>query len=209
MIKLIIFDFDGTLVDTRKLVISTIEKVFKEYEYKIPKNLRSVARLGDSSIKGTFKPFIKNKKDLEEMSRDFIREKTKLHKKTILCKGAKNLKKIKKKKIVVSNSYTSFLRAVIKSKGIDFFSRIYGADKFSSKGSQIKNLVKRYKLNPSEVICVGDRAIDVQNARKLGCISVIISNECSWGTRREVLAKKPDFIISDLDELKKILNKIG
>ena len=133
MIKLIVFDFDGTLVDTKKVVVDTIRKVFKKHGYKVPKNLKSISKLGDSSIKGTFKPFIKNKKNLDKISRDFIYEKTKAHRKIKLCKGAKTLGKIKKKKIIVSNSVTSFIRTVLKSKRTNFFSVVYGADKFSSK----------------------------------------------------------------------------
>jgi len=66
MIKLVVFDFDGTLADTKSVVFSAIKNTLSKYKYKIPKNLMETMRVGDRSIKGTFEPMVK-KKDLDSM----------------------------------------------------------------------------------------------------------------------------------------------
>lgn len=46
---------------------------------------------------------------------------------------------------------------------------------------------------------------DAKLARKAGCLNVIISGKCAWNARQRILREKPDFLISDLAELRKIV----
>ena len=205
MIKLLVLDFDGTLADTRKIVVDTLKKLFKKYKYNVDNDFWDY--IGDDSVRNTMKKLSRNKSELDRASEEFVEEKTK-NEDVRLCKGVISLKEIRKKKIIVSNSVTSYIKHVLKNHKITFFREIYGADRFKDKTSMMKKIRKRNKLKPREIVFVGDRAKDIEHSKRIGCVSVAISNKYSWGSRKALLKAKPDFIISDLREVKSILDKL-
>jgi phosphoglycolate phosphatase-like HAD superfamily hydrolase len=122
-------------------------------------------------------------------------------------KDAEHIKRLKAKKILVSNSLKEFILPVLKHLRIkDEFQEIYGADDFPDKADFIKDYIKKRGFSKEEIYYIGDRVADVKLARKIGIKSVIISTKASWNSRREVLKEKPDFLIFDLDNLKEVIS---
>lgn len=203
MIKLIIFDFDGTVANTWKVVEDALKEGLGKYGYNLTKKLLNV--LGNFPIEETLEIIIKNNKRIKEISLDFVAKKEKNFKKVKRVKNLEALKRIKVKKIILSNNVTLFIRKVLDNLKIDFFDEVYGADKFDNKLNKFREIIKKRKLKPREIMYVGDKPIDVKLARKIGCVSVAVSQKESWSSREELLNSEPDFIISDLKELKNIV----
>ena len=65
----------------------------------------------------------------------------------------------------------------------NFFTDVYAIDKFgmyNSKTEMLKDIVKEYKLNPSQTVMIGDAETDVISARKAGIKSVgVLWGYCS------------------------------
>jgi len=86
-----------------------------------------------------------------------------------------------------------------------YFDEIYCADDFDNKENFIRKYLKVENISPNKSIYVGDRVADIRLAKKVGCYSVIVFGKCAWDSLNEIKRNKPDFIIHDLLELKKIL----
>lgn len=206
MIKLIVFDFDGTLVDTKKIIYSIIKNLIEKSNYQI--SLGAIRKgMGNKSTLPLLKSFNIKHNDAKQIEKESNYLTIKYASKTKLVKDLKNLRKFKQKKIILSNNITSFINAVLENSKVDFFDEVYGADKFKDKPSKLKQLIKKYKLKPNQVIYIGDKSIDVDIARKVKCISVSIIHKASWSPKEEVLARNPDFAIADLMQLKKVISK--
>ena len=211
MIKAIFFDFDGTISDTRGFVSKSIINFLEKEEYVFDKKV--VVPMIGARMDEIF-----GKIGIREGT-DFIRNKFYKHllgeirkSKLKLCVSVKPLHDLKKRHlmIVVSNSDTDFIKKQAKILNVEsLFREIIGAEGFKTKDKIILDLLKKYKLNPKEVIYIGDRFSDIEYAKKAGCISVAIHNKCSWSTKKRILAEKPDFIVKDFYGLKKVVEKLN
>ncbi len=203
MIKLIVFDFDGTVVDTWKVVENAVKESVSKYGYRI--NKKFLKMLGDKPMREMLEYIVRDNRHLEKIVLDFVERKEKNIHHVGAIKNVMKLKLIKQKKIILSNNLSPFIKDILRNLKIEFFDEIYGADSFRNKEEKLREIIKKEKLKRLEVIYVGDRPIDVILARKIGCVSVAISQKASWSSREELINAEPDFLISDLSELKKVV----
>jgi len=201
--KLLIFDFDGTIADTKAIYYKSIFDVLKKLGYSYKKmdkaieyglSLRkTLAKLGFSKITIWFykKKIMKNVTSYSE--------------KVKKCKDVDSIKEIKQDKILVSNSLKEMIIPILKHfKLTGEFKEIYGADDFSDKTDFIKKYIKEHNLKKKDVYYIADRAADVKAARKTGCQSIIILGKCAWDSRKKILKEKPDFLIDSIEDLQKL-----
>ena len=204
MKKLLIFDFDGTIADTKTVYYRAIYEEVKKFGY----SYKDVDKIVDSgmSLKGVLK-----KLGFSFLSSWF------LHKKIMgnveeyanevkKCKDVDSIRKIKAEKILVTNSLKEFVLPILEQFKLQKeFKEVYGAEDFTDKAEFIKNYLKQNKIKKENCYYIGDRAIDVKIARKAGCLSVIISGTCAWDSRKEILEEKPDFVLEDIAALKRVV----
>lgn len=203
MEKLLIFDFDGTIADTKTLYYKVIYENVKKFGYKyqdvdkiidLGLSLKNVLKkLGFSFLTSWFlhKKIMKNVKS----------EASKVKK----CKDVDVIKNIKTEKILVTNSLKEFVLPIIKHfKLQSCFHEIYGSEDFSNKIEFIKSYLTSNKIKRENCYYIGDRAADVKIARKVGCKSIVIAGKCAWDSRKEILEEKPDFVLEDIADLRKL-----
>lgn len=202
--KLLIFDFDGTIVDSKKVYYHAIEKHLsnlgfskKEIDEAIDVGLSISETLKKLGFKGVMS-WLEKRKIMKEV----LKKVNEIKK----CRDADSIKRIKAKKILVSNSLDEFIFPVLKHLKLkQEFSEIYGADDFTNKEKFISDYLKKKKISKKEVYYIGDRIADIKLARKLGIKSIIISGKCSWDSRKDVLKARPDFLLFDLKDIPEIL----
>jgi len=202
--KILIFDFDGTIADTKTLYYKAIfhELRFLGFsESQVDKAIdiglslrKTFSKLGFSYFKSWF---LKNRimKNIEE----HINEVKK-------CRDVDAIKSISGRKILVTNSLKEFALPVLRHLKLKkTFDEIYGAEDFSDKAEFIRQYLRTRKIRKENCYYIGDRAADVRLARKVGCMSVIVSGKCAWNSRSEVLKEKPDFLIDDIAKISEII----
>ncbi|MBS3083170.1 HAD hydrolase-like protein [Candidatus Pacearchaeota archaeon] len=208
-VKLIVFDFDGTLADTRELLLRIVSKHLLSFEISLTKNMikffGSVPLWDYVSFVGVPSDFVRSL--CSAITKDFMNEYHKIKP----CKNLMTVKNIECKKIIVSNNSTDFVNKSLEFLHADSFDEVYGADKFKghNKVWMINKLKKKYRLNADEIVYVGDKDIDVDVSRGVGCYSVVIASKSSWSSRTDIVKKKSDYVLTDLGKLAHVVAELN
>ncbi|MGM0439135.1 MAG: HAD-IA family hydrolase [Patescibacteria group bacterium] len=204
--KLIIFDFDGTLVDSLPLIYKSLQSIladnnkinFTEKEFEDLKKKGVIGALKELGVPFYKFPFIYFKVQAEMGRR--IEE--------VDCfDGCKELLKSLKeegyKLGIISNNKKRTIKTFLKNNNLDFFNFIDGNLFMSRKTRRLKKVLKN--KNKNEVIYVGDQIDDVKAAHQAGIDSIAVS----WGfDKKEELRKEaPTFLVDKVSELNNILVK--
>ena len=206
MEKLLIFDFDGTIADTKSVYYRAIYEDVKKFGYSY-KDVDKIVDLG-LSLKNVLKKLGFSFLTSWFLHKKIVKNVKKQADKVKKCKDVDAIKGIKTKKILVTNSLKEFVFPILKHFRLrKDFREIYGAEDFSDKAEFIKDYLKQKEIKKENCYYIGDRAGDVKIAKKAGCRSVIISGKCAWDSRKEILEEEPDFILEDIKDLREILNK--
>lgn len=206
MIKLVIFDFDGTVADSKSVYYSSINKHLNPLGFsrkRIDEAIDLGMNLGETLKKfvpgAIYRWWIRRK-----IMKDVLIETNEVRK----CHDISHIKDIHIKKILVSNSLREFVCPVLKHlKARQYFNRVYCADDFNDKKKFILTYLKIHGIRPNEAFYIGDRVADVKLAKKLGLHNIIISGKCAWDSKKELLKAKPEFIVPDLIFVKRIVEK--
>jgi phosphoglycolate phosphatase len=209
MIKNLIFDFDGTIVDDMDQFFEIFNKLAPKYGYK---------QITKSQIKN-----FKNKgtswliKDLGISTWKIpflISESQNILNKTIEnispFKGMLEILKDLRQKgitlgILTTNAETNVQKFLTKN-NLDVFDFIYSKSSLFGKDKIIVKILKGHSLEKDETCYVGDEDRDVEAAKKVGVRSAAVT----WGfnSRNRLISVGPDFIVNKPSELLKITSKI-
>lgn len=203
---LLIFDFDGTIADTKALYYNAIYKNVKRFGYSY-KDIDRVIDLG-ANLRKTLRKLGLNMFITAYMKRKVMKDVVKELNTVEKCRDVDSIKEIEGEKILVTNSLKSAVLPLLRHfKLKNEFKEIYGFEDFVDKGKFIKDYMSKKGLNSEECYYIGDRAADVRVARKAGCNSVIIAGKCAWDSKKEIIEEEPDFIIHSIKDLKKIIRE--
>ncbi|MDD5331907.1 MAG: HAD family phosphatase [Candidatus Nanoarchaeia archaeon] len=210
MIKAVIFDFDGVIINTEKPKFKSLKEKALKYGYKINNNQFNnfIGKKRGSYIKEMF-PNIP-KKDLEKILSEVRKNFHQNIKKYPLIKGIKSLiKYLKFNKIkiaITTGTNKKEIMKILKLYGINKFNLIVsGMEVKSSKPNpECYNItLKKLKLRPGEVIVIEDSPAGVIAAKKTGATVYGLGTYLS---KKEL--KGADFFFKDHIQILKYFKKI-
>ena len=201
MIKLLIFDFDGTIADTRNIYINSIYLFVRKLNYNFTK-VQIENALGPKLRESLQNLGIKNEmhiKKIRDKVHEFIIKKAG---KVKICADVKeSLRKIKESNIktaLVTNSIGHFIDIILKKNGIKkYFNKILCAEDFTIKETAFKSLFRQFKVKPKETVYIADRILDVKIAKKVGCNYIIVL-ACSWDKKK---FRNQSFLIDNMHDI--------
>jgi len=208
-VSLLIYDFDGTLVDTLEDIAWSVNQALLEMRLSnlpletirkyvgrgvVPLMTRSLETAG-----GEKKDLDRAVESFKKIYADHLLVKTRLYphsRETI--EHFSN-----KKQAILSNKPAAFIEKILK--GLDFlapFQEIAGGDTFASRKPDPEGLLKlieNFKVEKSRVAMIGDSAIDIETGKRAGVITVGVSyGFCDPRSNPEFQA---DCMIDDLSQL--------
>ncbi|MBF0570571.1 MAG: HAD family hydrolase [Candidatus Omnitrophica bacterium] len=213
MIKAVIFDLDGTLVNAYSAVSQSVNYTLNALGF-FPRSHDEIKRSVGGGDRKLMVHFVGEK--LADRAMKIYRPH---HTKALGLEGAvkllpgawrilKFLKGRGYKLAIASNRPTKFTRIILKVLGIlEFFDVVLCADRADRPKpypDMLWAIAKRLNFNKSEVLYVGDMTIDVKCAHKAGVRMVAVATGSSF--KKELKELKPWHIISRIDQLKKIIS---
>jgi len=209
MIKLIIFDYDGVLVDSFSNVYEVYKIICKELGVSCPKTIEAFRTIYGYNHKVCYKNLGIPPEAADEGSKIYQREIVK--RKPSLFAGIKDvLGELKKKYTlaVVSATYQEEVEQKLKTHQInDFFSSVIGVhnSKSPSKAQGITDTMHKFGVTPEETIMIGDRDVDYDQAKQAQ-VNKIILVDYGWGYSKEkipqkVLVKQPSDLLVAVGEI--------
>lgn len=202
-VKVILFDFDGTIADTYQAIAKITNQLSTEFGYKaldqeeliLIKNISSREIVKRSEISIFKLPFL-----VRRVRAELSKEIAELQP----IKGISQvLLKLKKQGyilgIVTSNNKENVNIFLEKNQLDHLFSYIYSSTAIFGKHRVLNQVIREHNIVQSDIIYVGDETRDIRSARK-SLISVVA---VSWGfNAAEILQEhQPDYLVAEPSEL--------
>jgi phosphoglycolate phosphatase len=209
--SLIVYDFDGTLVDTLFDIADAVNLSLNELGVRtlsretIRKYVgKGVERLMAQSIDGT------GYADLSravEMFRKYYSENLMNHTR-FYPSGREILHHFRdKKQAICSNKPEDFVRRILESlESLESFDAILGGDSLKSRKPDpegLLHLLERFQCSPEQAVLVGDSPVDIETGKRAGVYTCVVN--FGFGNPKEIASAGPDCSIDHLLQLKDIL----
>lgn len=209
MIQLIIYDLDGTLIDSRRDIAEAVNGSLREMGLREISRERVSSFVG-SGVRNLITQALKEVGVASDKRERAIKIFRRLYGECLLnyTELYPSVKKVleffkTRKQAVITNKPEDFSRTILKGLGIDsyFFQLIGGDAGFPKKPSPepVHEILRRAGLPSEEAVLIGDSATDIETGRNAGVKTLAVTY--GFGRREEIEAARPDFILRDLSEL--------
>jgi len=215
MIKLIIFDFDGTLGDTRRNIVTTMQMTISELGLSGRSDDECASKIG-LPLGGCFEALYPNesKETIQRCAdtyRRIFQENLQTMKPQVFPKVIETLSALKQQGYtltIASSRWHKSLSELTSDLGIaDYISYIVGADDVENAKPNPEPVLKTISytgFDANQTLVVGDMNVDILMGANAGAktCGVTYGN----GTKQELEEAGADYLISNIDELMEIVN---
>ena len=209
-IKLIIFDFDGTLGDTRRNIVTTMQMTIKEMQLPSRTEAECASTIG-LPLDGCFRALFPDIQDeliprCAETYRRIFNENLQKITPEAFPGVVKTLKTLKEQGLVLtiaSSRSRNSLTELTRDMGIaDYISYLIGADDVKEakpKPEPVLKTLAAMHYAASETLVVGDMAVDILMGANAGAKTCGVT----WGngSRETLIEAGADYIIEKMEEL--------
>jgi phosphoglycolate phosphatase len=212
--RLLIFDFDGTLVDSATGIWKTANEMADIFGMKHFKREEVVSVVGtglDSFVKDLFP---------EQVKKHGVKELIKIYRKSYDVNykaGLKIFRNVKKTLaflyargltlVIVSNKLKKYVDEIIKEVGIsDYFDMTMGSEdvlRMKPDPYAVYYLMKKYKVKKRDVLFIGDSEYDVETAVNAGVDCVYLTY--GYANRKIIKRLKPAYTFDDFGKISDIV----
>ena len=216
--KMIIFDFDGTLADTRKTIVSSKQKTMKIMGLEILDEETCASTIGLSSRAG-FKKYYPglSEEKLDEcvaIYRKIFEEEIKRTPPVLFPNVEKVIKNLAKRNIIMtiaSARNKASLKGFLDGMGItDYFGYILGQEDTEFLKPHPEPVIKTldvFSVKAENTLVVGDMPVDIEMGKNAGTKTCGVTYGNS--TKEELKKAGADYIINDMKELLSVCNILG
>lgn len=215
MFEAAIFDWDGTLANTKKVIVTSFQRALNEINSNPKKTL--IERLIGIGSAQTFIEILKSEKKvfddklIESLVRDKVKISLELSDEVNLFDGSMELVRILEKNFklcIASMNKREFIDLMMKKFSLtDYFGTVVTADEVIKAKPDPEIFLKCAKLmqiKPEKCVVFEDSIFGIRAAKMGGmsCIAVLTGVY----QKDEIISESPDLIVNSLMEKQKIMN---
>jgi phosphoglycolate phosphatase len=218
MIKLLIFDLDGTLVDTIRDITDAVNYAVRPFDAKshTTEDVKSMVGAGIANlISGLIHPQKNSKEKTQQSKEEAIKRFISYYSEHLLDNTIPypqvedTLSKLTGyRKAVISNKREHLSREVLEGVGISrYFDVILGSDSIPEKKPSpipVYEVLKRLEFPKERAVMIGDSNFDIEAGKRAGVKTVAVT----YGYRDRDILKDADYMIDSFGELLDLLPKI-
>lgn len=211
MIKCVLFDLDGTLIQTTGIIIDAFKVTFKKYFPNIHLTDDDYTNMLGATLFTTFGYYASSKEQVDEMvtfyraySNDLIEQGLEAY------PGAKEILSFLKKKGVKIGIVTSKMRSIAThhlelTHLFEYADGIIGYEDVKEHKPSSEPILKALELlgaKPKSTVYVGDHENDIIAAKKAGIFTCAVTYSHRL---KEMLSYQPDYVIDELLNIKDLI----
>jgi 2-phosphoglycolate phosphatase len=210
LFKTIIFDLDGTLIDSYSAIQESLNFVLKNYG--LPKvDLPTVKKMVGRGLENLMQQAVgeENKEQAIALFRKSYDE-TVMRGTFLLPEVAETIRNLYGKGIkmaVASNKPSIYSRTILENFGLNpYFEACYGPDVVKHTKphpAMLEGLMKELNADKKETLYVGDMVIDVETARNAGVPVALIAT--GGNSSDELRTLNPDYFLESFGDLRLII----
>lgn len=209
-IQLVIFDFDGTLGDTRRIIVTTMRDTLRQRGLPLADEAKCASTIGLPLV-DCFRKLLPQAGEEELVAcADTYREIFETHREqlapTLFPHVKETLETLYRRGILmtIASSRTSqSLHSLVDALGITHcFSLVVGCGdvaRAKPDPEPVLYTLRKMSVAPSHTLVVGDMDVDILMGARAGCLTCGVTY--GNGTRRQLEDAGTDFIIDGMDEL--------
>lgn len=210
MIKLVLFDLDGTLLKSTEIIMDAFVISFKKYFKDITLDERTLTSFLGHTLFETFGLYIKEDQSMDELVSFYRQTSEVLMKDVQAYPNAKELMEILKAKGIQIGVVTSKMNHVAREHltliGLNaYVTHLVGYEDVKNHKPDkepIEKGLSLYGINPDEAVYVGDHENDMVASKAAGVMSCAVSYSHRL---KEMLAVMPDYVVDDLLQIEDII----
>lgn len=209
-VKIIFFDFDGTIADTLNVLLNITNRLAVEFGHKTidQEELNQIKNLSSREIiKYSGISILKFPLLIAKVKHELNNQIETVEVFPNIESALVELKtQVDKVGIVSSNSKKNILAFLEANNLQNLFDFIYTEVALFSKSKTINRILKQENIKPEESIYVGDETRDIVAAKRSQVIAIAVS----WGfnSKQVLAAQNPDFLIHQPNQLIDIIKSL-
>jgi phosphoglycolate phosphatase len=210
VIKYVIFDFDGTVADSKELAFELLIELSDKYGFrKISREeanskmlLSTKERLKFLRISLVQLPFM-----VLELKKNYARIVPFIKPFSGIKDVILSLKKQNIKTVIISSNSVENIKQFLVKHDLDYFETIHSQSNIFGKHRSIKSLLHQLKIGLHEVIYIGDEHRDIEACKKANIKIIAVK----WGLDPAALLKKakPDYIVDSPADIIKVIASLN
>jgi phosphoglycolate phosphatase len=216
-IKLIIFDLDGTLIDSSVDITNAINYAIEPYGVKPVTVQETISLIGEGITRLMEKIALSHQPSAVSLSKDVLIERFLEHYSSHLVDNttvypgiSETLEQLNGyKKAVISNKREVLSIKTLNDLGLlKYLDLVVGSDTTPERKPSpvpILHVLSRFGIKPEEAVIVGDSNYDIEAGKGAGIKTIAVT----YGYRPIELLKDADYVIDKMSELVDVLNRLG
>ncbi|MGC1479386.1 MAG: HAD-IA family hydrolase [Chthoniobacterales bacterium] len=201
-VRVVVFDFDGTLADTFQTSWEILNSMAKDFKYR-PLLAEEIDGARDLSTRGMIRLLGIPKRKLPAISRQGVRLlKECIHEIEPLPGIPEMLKNLNDRGLrmgVVTSNSVENVQAFAENHDLEVFEFVRSSSRLGGKAREIRKVMRRLGFRAADALYVGDETRDIEACRSAGirCAAV------TWGynSQKALEAQRPHWMLERPEEL--------
>ncbi|AKG37000.1 pyrophosphatase PpaX [Paenibacillus durus] len=210
MIECVLFDLDGTIVNTNELIISSFMYALQQHAQPAITREQMIPHMG-TSLPDQLKAFT-NLEDISALETSYRHYQLEHHDELIQSfpKVNETLEELRRREIKLGVVTTKIRPTTIRAlemfdlqQYMDTVVTLNDVTKLKPDPEPVLTAVRNLGVDPEKTLMVGDSGVDIQSAKAAGVLAAGVA----WSLKGEDTLRKygPDYILQDMTDLYEII----